>query len=370
MIASARDNGPAADTILADWFRTRRYAGSKDRRAIREHVYSVLRAFDSPPVSGRAAMIALFGDQPHLFDGSTYGAASISDGEVIGDPSIGSDWLATLVPAEMRQAASDRASLDVRVNALRAERDQVALLLDDVVPIENLPHGLRLPAGTAIEKHDAWLNGLVEIQDAGSQWVVEACRAQPGMTVVDLCAGAGGKSLALAAEMQGQGRLIASDTNRSRLSRLPPRAGRAGVTIVEARLLDAGREAEMLSDLAGAADLVLVDAPCMGSGTWRRNPESRWRMTPDRLERMCRAQRHVLEIGAGLVRRGGALVYAVCSVIDREGRDQISNFLDHNPGWKADNLNLPIGIAHGDGRLLTPYHDETDGFFIARMARS
>jgi 16S rRNA (cytosine967-C5)-methyltransferase len=140
------------------------------------------------------------------------------------------------------------------------------------------------------------------------------------MLAVDLCAGAGGKSLALAADMGGpaDGRLIACDTDRGRLSRLPQRANRAGAA-VEIRLLNPGREGEALADLAGAADLVLVDAPCSGTGTWRRNPEARWRLSPERLARLTALQAHILALAAPLVRPGGHLVYAVCSLLPEEG---------------------------------------------------
>lgn len=370
VIASARDNGPAADTILADWFRQRRYAGSKDRRAIREHVYSVLRAFETPPESGRAAMIGLLGESPELFDDTGYGPSPIMQGEPVSYPGATMGWLADLVPEDMRASAFDRATLDIRINAARTTREEMLPRFDGAEPITTLPNGIRLPAGTAVEQHDAWQQGLVEIQDAGSQWIVEACRAGPDMTIVDLCAGAGGKTLALAAAMNGKGRLVACDTNRDRLSRLSPRAKRAGADMIETRLLDAGREPQMLADLKGMADLVLVDAPCSGSGTWRRNPETRWRLTPERLARVNETQAHVLALAAPLVKAGGRLVYAVCSVIDSEGTGQIETYLRNRPGWSAELLDLPVGQAHGLGRRLTPFHDETDGFFIASLARS
>jgi 16S rRNA (cytosine967-C5)-methyltransferase len=169
--------------------------------------------------------------------------------------------------------------------------------------------------------------------------------------------------------MGGEGTILATDTDRNRLSRLTPRAERAGVTNVETRLLNPGREAEMLADWGGSADCVLIDAPCSGTGTWRRNPEARWRLSPERLDRLVATQQHVLSIGAALVRPGGALVYIVCSLLDEEGAAQVSAFLADHAGWHAERLSLPAGRSHGPGVRLTPTHDATDGFFVARLTR-
>ena len=183
--------------------------------------------------------------------------------------------------------------------------------------------------------------------------------------MVDLCAGAGGKALALAAA-HPSARIIACDTNKPRLMKLAPRAERAGATI-EMRLLDQPREAEALADLQGQADLVLVDAPCSGSGTWRRNPEGRWRLTADRLDRLAALQERVLDLAAPLVRPGGTLVYAVCSLLSREGRTQGDAFLSRHSGFAPQDITMDVGRLDGVGRLLTPGHDGTDGFFIARF---
>jgi len=216
----------------------------------------------------------------------------------------------------------------------------------------------------------AFDQGLIEVQDEGSQLIALATRAAPGMTVVDLCAGAGGKTLALAGMMDGQGTLIACDVDRARLARLAPRAARAGADSIETVLLDGGREAAALAGLEGRADVVLIDAPCSGSGTWRRNPEARWRLTPQRLSRLTDLQAHVLALGAGLVKPGGRLVYAVCSLLEEEGKAQIAAFRARNPGWTVDPSPVAAGRRSGDGLILTPAHDHTDGFFIAALERS
>jgi 16S rRNA (cytosine967-C5)-methyltransferase len=184
-----------------------------------------------------------------------------------------------------------------------------------------------------------------------------------------LCAGGGGKTLALAAMMANHGSILACDVDRGRLQRLPPRAERGGVTIAETRLLNPGQEFHQLADQAGRADVVLIDAPCSGTGTWRRNPEARWRLSPDRLAKLGETQRYLMRLGAELVRSGGALIYVVCSLLDDEGASQAEAFLKAYPGWKAEPLLLGAGTAHGPGLRLTPLADSTDGFFVARMIR-
>ena len=370
VIASARDGGPAADTLIARYFKERRYAGSKDRRAVRDLVYDAIRRAGERPDSGRAAMVGLAQERPELaalFDGSAHAPAPIAAGEAGTFAGVVPGWIAPLLAAPVEQAAlRGRAPLDVRVNRLKATRDAILPQLGGEA-IAGLPDAIRLPEGTALEQTDAWKAGLVEVQDAGSQLISGACAAAPGMTVVDLCAGAGGKTLALAAAMEGRGRLIAADTIRSRLQRLTPRAERAGADFVETLLLDQGREAAALERLNGQADVVLVDAPCSGTGTWRRNPEARWRLTPARLDRLAAEQARILDLAAPLVASGGRLVYAVCALTDREGREQVDAFLSRHAGWRAETLNPGFGRPWGAGILLTPAHDGTDGFYFAAL---
>ena len=374
VIAAARIGGAAADRITAEWFRSNRYAGSKDKRAIREHVYDAIRACGPVPANGRAAMLRLAQEQPDLrklFDGSQYGPAPIASDEVAARGGLAPAWLvdrlaASGITGEHADALLERAPLDLRVNTLKAEPATVDL------PVQAqpapAPNALRLPAGSPVEQWPEWQNGLIEVQDAGSQLACRTVGAQPGETVVDLCAGAGGKTLALAAAMQDCGRLIATDTDRARLSRLAPRAQRAGVTIAETRLLDPGREGEVLHDLAGKADAVLVDAPCSGTGTWRRNPEARWRLTEAQLAQYVALQARLLGIASMLVRPGGRLVYVVCSLLDEEGAAQSQAVLQRLDGWQADPPE--IGEKRGTGARLDPYRHDTDGFFIARLLRA
>ena len=375
VIAAARDGGPAADTLVSRYFATRRYAGSKDRRAVRELVYRAIRSTAERPASGRAAILSVAAGSPELlaaFDGSRHGPATAAPeeiGQAARGPSPIPAWLEQridpLVSLDERAALLGRAPLDLRVNRLKGSRDEALASLEDATPTPLSPLGIRLPDGCRVEETPAWASGLVEIQDEGSQLLALACGAEPGMVAIDLCAGAGGKTLALAAEMANEGRLIASDTDRGRLSRMAPRLQRAGVTNVEPRLLDPGRERAPLADLAGAAHLVLVDAPCSGIGTWRRNPELRWRLTPERLARFVAAQAALLDLAAELVRPGGRLVYAVCSILVEEGRAQAEAFAARS-AMVPEAGAISFGRAAGDGRLLTPGHDGTDGFFVAR----
>lgn len=374
IIVAAHEGGAAADTLIARYFAERRYAGSKDRRAVRELVYAAIRAAGEPPPSGRAALLSLADADPglaELFDGSTHGPAPIEPGEPRAARGVAPAWLAEALVAsgllrEDLPALVGRAPLDLRVNRLKARREEVLATLD-AEPARFAPDGLRLPTGTAVEALPAWRDGLIEVQDEGSQLVGLALTAGPGDRIVDLCAGAGGKTLALAARMKNRGALLACDTDRARLSRLRPRAERAGATLIEAQLLNPGREGEALADWAGSADGVLVDAPCSGTGTWRRNPEARWRLTPERLARVAGTQAHVLNVAAGLVRSGGELVYIVCSLLDAEGCGQVERFLADRPGWRAEPPALPAGRAHGAGWRLDPASDGTDGFFVARL---
>jgi len=375
VIAAARDNGPPADRIVSEWFRSRRFAGSGDRRAVRELAYRAIRSCGEVPESGRAAMLRVANDDPvlaALFDGSRHAPAPIEPGEPVAEPGVAPRWLeselaASGIAGSDAAALLTRAPLDIRVNRLKTVRED--LVLPVAAEPTSAPDGLRLPAGAQVEQWDAYRGGLVEVQDTGSQIACLAVGAQAGEAVIDLCAGAGGKTLALAAAMANRGTLIACDTDRARLSKLPERAARAGATIAETLLLDPGRENEALVAWQGRADAVLVDAPCSGTGTWRRNPEARWRLSESQLAGYSALQARLLDVAAGLVHRGGRLVYVTCSLLDREGAAQIEAFLSRRNDWRADPLELPAGTARGGGIRLSPAQDGTDGFFIARLAR-
>ena len=373
VIASARDDGPPADSIVTRYFKSRRYAGSKDRRAVRELVFRAIRRSAERPESGRAAVLGLAEDEAVLFGlfGQPRGPEPLSRDERAAPARIVPQWLraelSPLVAETEWPPLLERAPVDLRVNIARAPRDELIGQFANSEPTPLSPWGIRLPVDSRVDDHPAFAAGLVEVQDEGSQLIALACGLANSERVLDLCAGAGGKSLALAAAASAA-TVLATDTNRARLSKLGPRAERAGAAI-ETCLLNPPDELEQLAEWRNAADLVLVDAPCSGSGTWRRNPEGRWRLTPDRLDRVVQLQQRLLNIAAELVKPGGRLVYAVCSLLSREGAGQIDRFLAARSSWISEETPIAGGRSDGCGRLLTPGHDRTDGFFVARLRR-
>jgi 16S rRNA (cytosine967-C5)-methyltransferase len=353
-----RTSGPAADVIVARYFRSRRYAGSKDRAAVRDYVYAALRrAPSAQDATGRKALLAqndaeieaLFGTKlPHAPDAIEPGEQDSARAW----QAQASPFIASLsADTSLLQALQTRAPLDLRVNTLKATRDEVLAELAEfgAAPTPLSPFGVRIETPFNIEQHAAYLDGRVDIQDDGSQMVAMACHAKAGDTVIDLCAGGGGKSLALAALMHNQGRVIASDISAERLARIAPRAVRLGAEII--RLASP-------NGLRAGADGVLVDAPCTGSGTWRRNPEARLRLTPDYLAHMLQLQTSVLDRAAELVRGGGRITYAVCSWIPAEGTDQVTVFIARHQGYRLLSQQFLRPDTHG-----------CDGFFIASLEK-
>lgn len=372
VIDSARLDGPPADIIVSRYLKQRRYAGAKDRRAIREWVFRAIRAVGERPSNGRAALQALDEARP-LFDGSPHGPPPFDvqiDG-IAAEPILLPSWilpkLSPLVSESEWPALLERAPVDLRSNIARVSRAELLEQFADGRATSLSPWGIRLPHDSRLDDHPALRDGLAEVQDEGSQLVALACAPANGDRILDLCAGAGGKALALAAAVP-HATILATDSNRARLAKLAPRATRASTTI-ESRLINPPRELEDLADWREAANLVLIDAPCSGSGTWRRNPEGRWRLTPERLDRLADLQQRLLDIGQQLVKPGGCLVYAVCSLLSREGAMQIERFLNHRSSWISEPPPIPGGRLDGAGRLLTPGHDRTDGFFVARLRR-
>ncbi|MGB5949934.1 MAG: RsmB/NOP family class I SAM-dependent RNA methyltransferase, partial [Parvibaculum sp.] len=281
-------------------------------------------------------------------------------------------------------ALMERAPTDLRVNLLKSGREAAreALAAENVEtePTPHSPWGLRLLGRANIPGLGAFRDGLIEVQDEGSQLACLLTGARPGEQIVDLCAGGGGKSLALASLMANRGQIHACDTDRRRLGKLMPRAQRAGARNIQTRFIGplampAAPDAEF-SDLAGRADCVLVDAPCSGSGAWRRSPDARWRLTPELLESYRAIQREVLARGAALVRPGGRLVYVTCSLLPCENEDQVAGFLASHPDFAArpwaalwpEDLPRPPA-AEGEALRLSPASTGTDGFFIAVMER-
>jgi len=354
----ARADSPA-DAIIANWNRTHRFAGSKDKRAIRELVYRDLRQgaryrwlsrlVGADPGSPRARMILASeqegaGTAVARFDGSQYGPETLTEVETaqvakLHEVSIGKppDWVTCDCPEDLYgllasqwpqsvveevQALNARAPVDLRVNTMRVNVEEARAALAEaeyeVVPTSFSPIGLRGSEHTNFSALTPFRKGLIDPQDESSQLVSLLVDARPEMKVIDLCAGAGGKSLALSAMMENKGEIVSCDTLMSRLSRMETRRARLGTENIRVQAVEEG---EIPEGLEGWADRVLVDAPCTGSGTWRRSPELRWRTRPEDIETYAATQRALLDTAAQMVRPGGRLIYALCSIFNGEGRD-------------------------------------------------
>ncbi len=410
---------PAPDA-LKDWGLAHRFAGSKDRAAIASLVYDALRRKASAAhVMGEATPRAVLIGSLALARGLDAAAiAALCTGErfapeplskaeqkrlaalklddapahIAGDfPEWLSDDLAAAfgdaTVAEMT-ALSARAPIDIRVNTLKTERARIVPELAHLHP-EITPHaptGLRFSAGEdgrgpTLQVTPEFLKGLFEIQDEGSQIVAALAGAAPGMQVVDLCAGGGGKTLELAALMDNSGQIYATDADARRLAPIHDRLTRAGVRNVQVRT-PKGRGDEPLADLAGKIDLVLVDAPCTGIGTWRRNPDTKWRVRPGALDERMKEQDLVLARAAKLVRPRGRLCYITCSVIPRENDERVAAFLAADPAFTSVDPREVLALApdtlserddlispHGLGLQLSPLRTGTDGFYCAIVER-
>jgi 16S rRNA (cytosine967-C5)-methyltransferase len=420
-ILAAVDTGEhPADEVAADYFRRRRYIGARDRAKIAGHVYSVLRhraaldwwigkhATDIGPRSRvLAALMLTEAWRPEAVtascDGGRFRPAPLSESEkrlvhrlakrTLRHPEMARavandlpEWLEPYLERafgkglEREMAALNTpAPTDLRVNLLKADRVTARRALAgegvDVEPTLWSPVGLRLAERVPLGGLAAFKNGLVEVQDEGSQITALLVGARPGMRVVDFCAGAGGKTLALAAQMANQGRLVACDVAAHRLERATLRLRRAGVGNVERRALTSERD-KWVKRHAGSFDRVLVDTPCLGIGAWRRNPGDKWRVTKEDFADLVVRQQEILRNAARLVGPGGRLVYATCSLLREENEAQAEAFLAASPEFSvipaADVWHETIGgAAPGSDRYLrlTPARHSTDGFFVAIFER-
>jgi len=266
------------------------------------------------------------------------------------------------------EAFLKQAPLDLRVNTLKSTREKALESLKQTglaVTVSPLsPWGLRCEERENITQTKAFQNGLIEVQDEGSQLVVNLMDVCPGQAILDLCAGAGGKTLALAALLENKGRVVASDTAAWRLKRTKERLKRAGAFNVELRELT-GLHDKWLKRQKERFDRVLIDAPCSGSGTWRRNPDQKWNITPQDIRELCELQKSLLEMAASMVKRGGYLVYATCSLLWEENQDIATSFLEKNPGFSL----VPCGLDGATYLSLSPLQNGTDGFFAAKFER-
>jgi 16S rRNA (cytosine967-C5)-methyltransferase len=400
---------------LKDWGSSHRFAGSKDRNAIGSLVYDALRRRASArwimgAEDARATVLGMLRIErgldlegvAALFTGEGHGPALLTEGErdrlvsgsldgapvhVAGDFP---EWLTEAITAAFGERAavegaalSQRAPVDLRVNLLRGDRAkatrQLAHLSPEPTPLS--PWGLRVPLAPdgrspALSAEPAYAKGLVEIQDEGSQLASLLSSVNPGHQVLDLCAGGGGKSLAFAAMMENRGQIYATDTDGRRLMPIYPRLERANARNVQVRA-PRGQQ-DVLSDLGGRCDVVFVDAPCTGTGAWRRNPDAKWRIRPGALEQRLKQQDEVLDRAVRYLRPGGVLVYVTCSVLRVENEDRVAAFLERNPTFlprDAAHMARLAGVPelaahaspHGPGLRLSPASSGTDGFYVAAL---
>ena len=417
-----------ADLVSNAYFRARRFIGSGDRRAVSERVWSILRRYGQlfwwlertrHPAhhSGGSARAIVAADLilvegqnlaqvAAMFDGGRYRPAPLDEPELRALRQMEGhslphpeqpDWVRLnvqeWVAPHLKEAYGEAwgreiaaletpPPVDLRVNRLKATIDEARAALHregiETEPMRYAAHGLRLKRRLSVVTGEAFQNGLVEIQDEGSQLVAALVDARPGMQVADYCAGAGGKTLAMAAGMNNKGRVVALDVYESRLDRSAQRLRRAGAHNVERRALD-GDNRKWLKRQAGAFDRVLVDAPCTGSGTWRRNPDGRWTLRPEDLAELVPKQAAILDAAARLVKPGGGLIYATCSVLPAENERQVEAFLERHADfaivpvadiWRdALASEPPAEVAAGPYLRLSPLRHGTDGFFAATLVR-
>lgn len=394
--------GPA-DVTLSRYFREHPKLGGRERGIIAEAVYGLLRnksvytSFAESGVGPMMRRMALLG----LADAASIDAiAGLSQEET--------DWLArtaqidrSKLPMAMRanlppwllakmiardgeadamqlaEALNQPAPLDLRVNAIKSGRDDVmAELTTASIACEPTPYsplGLRLQKKPALQNLNLFKNGAIEVQDEGSQLLALIVGAKRGDMVVDFCAGAGGKTLALGAGMRNTGRLYAFDVSEKRLAKLKPRLARSGLSNVHPVMIAHENDAKV-KRLAGKIDCVLVDAPCSGLGTLRRNPDMKWRQSIENIAEMHAKQVSILHGAARLVKPGGRLVYGTCSFLDEENEDVIAEFLEGNADYALVPMNSvladqKIALDTGNYLKLLPHLHQTDGFFAAVLER-
>jgi 16S rRNA (cytosine967-C5)-methyltransferase len=410
---------PAAGA-LKEWGTAHRFAGSGDRAAISGLVWDVLRrrassAWIMGEDTARARLLGMLKLERGLdadaigalCDGSRFAPSPLADAErtALSENSLANapahiagdypEWLDPYFAQVFGEdrvaeatAMASRAPLDLRVNTLKAKREKVQAATAHLrtTPTQWSPNGLRIEMSAdarnpGILAEEAFIKGQIEVQDEGSQLAALLSAAKPGEQVIDLCAGAGGKTLALAAMMAGKGRLIATDSDKRQLVPIHERLSRAGVHNCDVRTPKG--ESDALADIRASADLVMIDAPCTGTGTWRRNPDAKWRVRPGALEVRLKSQVQVLDRAAGLVKPGGRIAYVTCSVLDAENGDQIRQFLARHPGFaivppaetvtalwdKAEDF-AAATLQSAEGLLMTPRRTGTDGFFVSVLRKS
>lgn len=417
-----RAAGAPADVVLSSYCRARRYMGSKDRRAISELVYAVLRCRGQLvwrlqaaglPLNGRSLLVShltlnepenlsLFGGQmehaPPALDAAERGALEampVNTGDApvsarLELPVSVEEGMKARFGAELElamQALNEPATLDVRSNPLKPDsrlNNKLRNIDQGIEKTKYSPVGFRIKTRVNISGSDLFRHGNIEVQDEAAQLACYLVAATPGMSVVDLCAGAGGKSLLVSAQMQNRGQLYAFDVSGKRLANARPRIQRAGARNIQTSVLPAGLEerSRMLAGFAGKADRVIIDAPCSGTGTWRRNPDQRWRLTEQSVQQFSDTQIELLREGGRMVRAGGRLVYMTCSLLPCENEGVIARFLETNDdAWKLLDFSSvwkevlpgspPVSMSSNPRCLqLVPHKHRTDGFFVAILEKA
>lgn len=388
------------DIIMSKYFKNNRWIGASDRRAIAEFSYEIFRNFEKLKFItkkitnnfGRFFVIAhvkfdrKFSDKQieEIFSGRKYAPEKLSEFERkflrknFGDLPIYAqlnypEWLDPYLRrafnedhfADEMKALNGKACVDLRVNKLLATKEQARGELKDfaIEDTKYAENGLRILNGRISRSHPAIRDGIVEIQDEGSQLIAELCGVRPGDTVVDYCAGAGGKTLALAACMENKGRIFAMDKYPERLENAKKRFRRANVNNVFCQEINN----KWLKRHRESADVVLVDVPCSGTGTWRRNPDMRAKFLENDLLELLEVQAEILRTAQKLVKPGGHLIYSTCSILKEEDEDQIEKFLKEFNDFELQKVELKN--YSGDFLKLTPLRNDTDGFFAALMMK-
>lgn len=376
-----------ADVVLRRFFAAHRELGRRDRAELAERVFDVLR---NRRLYASLAQSAGGGSLPaRLLELSRSRDGIRTEGLAPAVRLSLPDWLyerlAARLPVDaleaLGQALLRPAPLDLRANLLKTDREAALAALRaegiDCEPSVLAPQGIRVAGKPALERTRAFTGGLVEVQDCGSQLIAHLCAPRRGQTVVDFCAGAGGKTLALAALLRGSGQVFACDVSVARLQRLRPRLARSGASNVQPFGID-HEDDPKLARLAGRADVVLVDAPCSGTGTLRRNPDLKWRITEPEIAGLAAKQGAILAAAARLVRPGGALVYATCSLLDEENDAVRRAFEAGHPGWRLDpagevlsRQGVPPEVVSPQAECLAlrPDQHDTDAFYAVRWIR-
>ena len=404
-----------ADRTMAQYFKQRRYIGSKDKAAISEQLYTILRnrlSFEylleradlgthSRMLAGALLKVEGETDLQRFFDGERYSPKPLRQEQIEAfscfDTSLDDapahvrlnvpEWIASQLKValgddyerEMHET-NQRASTDIRINTLKSTIGQVSQILKTVgysfEQTDLSPWGIRFDGRVALFGLDAFKQGWFEVQDEGSQLLALLSNVKAGDKVVDFCAGAGGKTLAMAAMMENKGTIYACDVHSKRLENLTKRTKRNGVHNVRAHVLSSEND-KWVKKHKEMADVVLIDAPCTGTGTWRRSPDSRWNLTQESVDNLIELQQSILQSAKRLVKPGGRLLYATCSLLNEENEQQVSKFLEANDEFEAVDFDLPQSLLTHSGKVKIngnqfrsfPALTGTDGFFVACMQR-